>query len=309
MTGVLKAKVNGVWTPVEMSVPATDEVWVGSDDPGVGSSYEIWYDPDDDGAQYGTWAQGVTNLGVFNIANGTAMPTSGAVLVATVANFYYTSGRRYRLLIELNAGIANALAGNCNFTLAVDGTMQAGGIWQIYQPGMHQHFSFEFYLEKYGMSAGLHQLTIYFNHSSGNQITLHTDNATVEVRDVGPSNPMNPLTQTTPPAWIPLPFATGWQNYAGFQTCGYRKLGDMVFLRGLAQVNTALGTPTSTIATLPTGYRPLGGTHLFLSAVGEPNAVLRTEVNAAGAVTSGALSLANTNWASLALMSFSVTPG
>jgi hypothetical protein len=315
MAGVLYAKVDGAWVPVQQPPAATDEVWVGSDDPGVGSSYEIWYDPDDDGVQYGTYAQGVTNLGAMSFGTGTLMPAAGGAdtTVASLSNFFYASGRRYRLLLELNAitaivADANGTASG-SFGLMVDGVAQAGGVhFQTSLPsGTHTNFMYEWFLEKYGMSAGLHTLQVFWTPSLG-QIRIYNDVGTFEVRDVGPANPMNPLTVTTPPAWIPFPFAAGWQSYPGFQTCGYRRLGDMVFLRGLAQINTALGTPSSTIGTLPSGYRP-PGTHLFASPVGEPNAVIRTEVNSAGGVTCGANPLTNTNWCSLAPMSFSVTPG
>jgi hypothetical protein len=304
MTGVLKARVGGSWVDVSPAVPSTDEVWVGPDDPGLTSPYEVWYDTDDDTPQYGSYAQGVTNVGAFNIANGTAMPTSGATLVATVSNFYYTSGRRYRLFIELNAGIASgASAGNGNYTLSVDGVDQPGGVWQIYQQSMHQHFSYEFYLEKYGMSVGLHTLRIYYTHAAGGQVTLHTDNGTVEVRDTGPSNPMNPLTATTPPAWIPLPFATGWSSYdTTYQSGGYRKLGDMVFLRGLC---TQVAGATSSMFTLPSGYRPL---KISLGAHISSVSMVRYDIQTNGSFVTSA-TISSGNWVSLEGIQFSVTPG
>ena len=79
-----------------------------------------------------------------------------------VSNFYYISGRRYRLFVEINAGIASASARQRYFGLHVDGTAQAGGVslQSTARPGMHQHFSYEFYLEKYGMSAGLHNMYV-----------------------------------------------------------------------------------------------------------------------------------------------------
>jgi hypothetical protein len=301
VTGVLYAKVNGQWVPVEFS--GKDEVWVGADDPGIDSSYEVWYDTDDDGPQYGNYAQGVTNLGVFNISNGQAMATSGNILFATVNNFYYTSGRRYRLFVELNAGVANATLGNGYLTLYVDGTAQAGGLWLTYPPGVHQHFSFEFFMEKYGMSAGLHNIQLYFTHASGGQITLHTDNGTVEMRDVGPSNPMNPLTQTTPAPWYQLAFSTGWSNYgAPFNKGSYRRLGDEVFLRGLVQQGAGAG---GTVCLLPTGYRPAGqNIQALLSSAG----MVRYDIQTDGYFTTQATISAG-NWICLDNIHFSVTGG
>jgi hypothetical protein len=304
MTGVLYAKVGGTWVPVTSG--GGDEVWVGPDDPGASSPYEIWYDTDDDGPQYGNYAHGVTNLGFFNISTGTTMPTSGRTVIATVQNFYYVSGRRYRLFIELNAITSSSGTSSGWFDIAVDGTAQGGGVHHqatTTSPGSHQHFTYEFYLEKYGMSAGLHTLTVGFTPTVG-QMTIYNDVGTIEIRDVGPSNPMNPLTQTTPPPWIPFPFATGWSNYLNTYTaCGYRKLGDMVFLRGLARVDAGA---TSLIGTLPTGYRPPAASIFSPQCAGGS---LRMDINASGTVTNGAVVLTIGNWVSLENTQFSVTPG
>ncbi len=303
MTGVLRAKVAGNWVDVQMPAPATDEVWVGPDDPGVNSQYEIWYDTDDDGPQYGNYAMGITNLGAFNIANGTLMPTSGATLFATVSNFYYTSGRRYRLFCEMNAVTSAAYASGA-ILLYIDGVAQAGGPWLEVSGGTNHyvHWSYEWYLEKYGMSAGLHTLQLYWSPTVG-QMTMHTDMATIEVRDMGPSNPMNPLTQTTPPPWIPMAFATGWQSYgSGYQPGGYRKLGDMVFLKGLV---TQVAGAAATIHNLPAGYRP-GGT--VIAGALTSTGMARYDISTGGVMTtSGTISVGN--WVCLDGISFSTTPG
>lgn len=56
-----------------------------------------------------------------------------------------------------------------------------------------------------------------------------------------------------PNAWTAVTFQNSWADYGGgFQTCQYRKLGDMVQLRGLMR----LGTAGTTAFTLPAGYRP-----------------------------------------------------
>ena len=59
---------------------------------------------------------------------------------------------------------------------------------------------------------------------------------------------------TTVSAWTAVTFQNGWLDYAGgYQTTQYRKIGDIVYVRGLVK-----GTAGSTtIFTLPTGFRPL----------------------------------------------------
>ena len=61
--------------------------------------------------------------------------------------------------------------------------------------------------------------------------------------------------------WIDVAFETGWENYSvdfpstNFGDCQYRKVGDVVELRGLARSNAANPSP-DVIFILPEGYRP-----------------------------------------------------
>jgi hypothetical protein len=58
-------------------------------------------------------------------------------------------------------------------------------------------------------------------------------------------------------AWTTLTLTAPWANYGfGWATAAYQKVGDTVRVRGLI----AGGTSGSTIATLPAGFRPTGGT-------------------------------------------------
>ena len=55
--------------------------------------------------------------------------------------------------------------------------------------------------------------------------------------------------------WTALSLNTGWVNFGGsYQTAEYKKVGDLVFLRGL--IARTSGTATL-IGTLPSGYRPI----------------------------------------------------
>jgi hypothetical protein len=60
-------------------------------------------------------------------------------------------------------------------------------------------------------------------------------------------------TLTTPPAWIPVTtFQNGWSNFDAVQVAAYRKIGDLVYLRGVIKG----GTVPNVAFTLPAGYRP-----------------------------------------------------
>lgn len=81
-------------------------------------------------------------------------------------------------------------------------------------------------------------------------------------------------TARTPGAWTALTLTNGWQSYgSGYQVAQYRKVGDMVQVRGLVK-NTGI-SPPSTLAVLPTGHRPPAnlqfaqegsGAHAFVEA-------------------------------------------
>lgn len=58
-------------------------------------------------------------------------------------------------------------------------------------------------------------------------------------------------------AWTGLSFGSGWADHgSGYQAGQYKKVGDLVLLRGLVTRTSGVGT---TIATLPSGYRPPSG--------------------------------------------------
>lgn len=69
-------------------------------------------------------------------------------------------------------------------------------------------------------------------------------------------------TATADSGWIALTLSGSWANYGSpFPTAAYRKVGSVVYLKGLVRN----GTPGTTIGTLPVGYRP-SEQHLFLGA-------------------------------------------
>ena len=104
--------------------------------------------------------------------------------------------------------------------------------------------------------------------------------------------------------WTALPYTTGATTWADFVTGGhqvgqYKKFGDLVFLRGLVKRTSGSGT---TIATLPSGYRPASYVQLY-NALTDGGAV-RVDVNTDGTITlPGGGSPA---WISLLLPPFSV---
>ena len=57
--------------------------------------------------------------------------------------------------------------------------------------------------------------------------------------------------------WTNLTFGTGWSNLGGtFDTCRFRKVGDLVMLRGTATSGSTNWSNANPIGTLPIGFRP-----------------------------------------------------
>ena len=65
------------------------------------------------------------------------------------------------------------------------------------------------------------------------------------------------VARVDPTPWTALAFGTGWSNVAGAQAGQYRKVGDIVYMRGTIQCdNTATHTQ---MAIMPSGFRPPSG--------------------------------------------------
>lgn len=67
---------------------------------------------------------------------------------------------------------------------------------------------------------------------------------------------------SAPGSWQPLTFA-GFTNLGGFQNLNYRKIGNVVHLRGAAtNTSGALKGAGTSLATLPVGFRPQAATRM-----------------------------------------------
>lgn len=83
-------------------------------------------------------------------------------------------------------------------------------------------------------------------------------------------------------AWAAVTFTNSWVNYgSGFQEVQYRKVGDMVQLRGTMKNGTTAGPAF----TLPVGFRPPAVNYLFIPAVTSDYKVAACSVNTSGAFT------------------------
>lgn len=104
--------------------------------------------------------------------------------------------------------------------------------------------------------------------------------------------------------WTDASFGTGWSNYgSGYHNVGYKKVGDLVFLRGLANSGANAWSSYGTIFTLPVGFRPAA--RLIFGTTCNSNAFCRWDITSSGTVQwdSGG---AGSGWVSLEGIVFSV---
>lgn len=81
--------------------------------------------------------------------------------------------------------------------------------------------------------------------------------------------------------WVTPTLNTGW-SVASSNTPMYRRLNGVVYIRGRAAYNSATGGATTTLFTLPAGFRPAAVDNIFL---GDNNSgAARLNVTSAGAV-------------------------
>ena len=127
------------------------------------------------------------------------------------------------------------------------------------------------------------------------------------VEDVGPVSPAVDVPVQPASAWTPLPFTTNWySDLGGWGPCGYRKIGDIVYIRGLA--NTT-GAVSNTVATLPAGFRPPNSEMFTTQTAWLGTSVCRLDIQAGGAMVLGgsAPPAGGGQWLSLGGILFSVT--
>ncbi len=100
-----------------------------------------------------------------------------------------------------------------------------------------------------------------------------------------------------PTDWTNLPLQGVWTNYAGWQTCQYRKEGDRVYLRGVCS-----GGAIGNVAVLPIGFRPPAN---VICSVDASNSHSRVDIRTDGTVYMQTGTLPG--WLSLDGISFSTS--
>lgn len=242
MTGVLKAKVGGVWVPI-----------VGS---GMSAETARWNS-----------AWGIVAYGPVTAAQ-TGIAASNVDITGASVTFTPVAGRRYKTTFSVMV-LSTIAAGNVAHVVPqiVDSTLTV--IQQrnctYTSGGLYSHA----YLEviESGLPAVATLRKARLSITSGTVDTVIGGNypAFLCVEDVGPAiyNPA-PTPPQTPGAWTNLTLLNGWVNAGGIHPVAqYRLLGDKVELRG----RILNGTMNAAMFNLPVGFRPA-----TITTLGTPSA-------------------------------------
>ena len=279
------AYVGGVWTKVAADVVVPNEVAVGPSDPGT--DVELWYDTDEAALQSDAVANPNNALGVVAYAEALsdiANSTQGATILQV--NFTAVEGRVYKATFQ-GVGQFGSVSSVMHNALKLDNSEVLAE--QRYTTGaVNEQVTHHVVCPRFTTTAGSHYVNLASSMTGTPPVHFTSwSKRYLVIEDIGPvGSPALPI-PTAPPAWTPLTVQSGWTAGSGEQP-GYRKIGDIVYLRGTA---TLSGTYQSAVAliTLPVGFRPglsylrlalpalkanVGGCYLIRGHIGKTDGVL-----------------------------------
>jgi len=245
-------------------------------------------------------ALGIVAMGSLN-ATDTSIPANTPTQVTANLSATLLTGRRYRVFFACRAYAGNVMA-TMTATLR-DGTTAIPNASAPYSasPGnnFYQAIAYQWIFDGDGTTKSLNVAVT----TGQTAVTAYTAaQGYFYVEDVGPNQaPALPIPDT-PPGWTPPTMQNSWVSNTSYPA-GYRKIGDVVSLRG----NVNGGTNNTTCFTLPVGFRPPFMAQMIAYQYAGGIGWCQLYINPNGAVTLQALSGTAQN-VSLDNVSFSVTP-
>jgi hypothetical protein len=192
-------------------------------------------------------ALGIVAMGGF-VASPVSLTANTYVPVTTTISAPLAVGRRYRVIVTCRA--VNATAQTFLRIGLYDGTtlLGPGSTPLSYSPtGVYNTVNYQWVIDGDGTTKALNVKISSETYVS----TLYADVGSFYIEDVGPNQaPALPIPDT-PPGWTTLIYASGW-GWAGLTSpLQYRKIGDIVYIRGSAK-----GPSSGLVGNLPAGFRP-----------------------------------------------------
>ena len=236
----------------------TDEVWVGPSQPSD-PAIELWYDTDAPSASsVDRWnsAWGVIATGTFVPPYAPHVVTTTEALTNAVTATLIT-GRRYRVSAQIRA--INNLSGpnQLSFYLSDNGT-QIRGHWgggdpYVWSQGAYQGLNYEWHF--LGDNTP-HSFVLWV--APGANMNIYTDYGLWYIEDIGPiSYGIPPAVDPTPTAvaWTPIIPLNNWTLPGGTEVQpGFRKIGDVVYLKGSLMGGATPPALGQSAFQLPAGY-------------------------------------------------------
>lgn len=143
-----------------------------------------------------------------------------------------------------------------------------------------------------------------WNYETGSVAITIKNDGNVGIATESPVGRLDVRGSLASTAWTTVSFGSGWSNYgSGYQAVQYKKFGDLVFLRGLANSGSNAWASYSTITTLPAGHRPAG--RLIFNQMANAQQAVRVDITTSGSVSYVAGG-AGSGWISLDNIVFSV---
>jgi hypothetical protein len=244
-------------------------------------------------------ALGVVAVGSFLGGGGYSLPAGTDVRFTNYLPFTSVVGRRYRMHCQLR--VVGATTGS-GINFLPHGPSLGGAAWDLWHTTPNYGYAnMEVLFDGNGTTGNYW----WGGSSTGSAVILYLDSmSNFYIEDVGPNAaPALPI-PATPPAWIPLAFATSWA--ANTNGAGYRKIGDIVYVQGGVQWSGgSVGSGPQLIATLPAGFRP-PAVRRFIAWLNNTGVAVRISADTNGQIYMDTALTNQYNW-EISLI-FSVTP-
>jgi hypothetical protein len=244
------------------------------------------------GSQWDT-AWGIVAMGSFLGGSGYSLPV-GTNRFTNLLPFTSIVGRRYRMVLQIRLILGPTNGSGVNFLPRGAGPQGSSVDAWVSVPSGYGSTHLEAIFDGNAQPS-----SYYWDATVTAATSAYLDTMSYfYIEDMGPTTSIAVQSLSTP--WTSVTFQGGWYQYpdSQFAPVGYRKIGDIVFLRGL----TAGGTPTLPVFTLPAGFRPPYTLHVVFASNAAP---VYGHMKSNGEVTPSG---GNTGWVDLSSIQFSTTP-